>query len=339
MSTVIWKKPYHDSKRFLAKSWLKLNPSVKIIGVTGSFGKTNTTRAIFEVLSQKAPALQTDLNLDTVYNLPITILKLRNKHKFLVLEMGVDHKGEMDSYLEYAKPSIGVVTGITPVHSDPGLLGSLEGIMEAKGRLLESLPKDGWAVLNHDDENVRKMAGKTKAQILWYGTGKDCDFRAEKIGVDFIGTSFVLHHNNQQYEVKIGLVGKHFVQVALAAAAAGKVCGLSWEEIITGLEKLKPLPGRLSIEKGPKGTILLDDHLRANPASTRAGLETLSTLPRQGSAKKIAVLGEMGELGEYAQIEHQKIGQTTAKLKIDYLIGIGPLQKLTVEEAIKNGMK
>jgi len=350
MATSAWKQPFHRTRRFLAKNWLKLFPKVTIIGVTGSYGKTNTVRAIATVLNQKAPALQTDLNLDTVYNLPITILRLRPRHKFLVLEMGVDHKGEMDSYLSLVRPKVGVVTGISPVHSEPELLGSLEGILEEKGKLLEALPKDGWAILNHDDENVRQMAEKTKAQILWYGIGEKptyakasvgkADFWAGEIKVDLSGTSFSLWApklTKKGAKIKIHLVGQHFVHAALVAAAVGWICGLGKEEIISGLGKLEALPGRLSVEKGPRGTILLDDHLRANPASTVAGLETLSEVPYQG--RKIAVLGEMGELGEKAAEEHRKIGQKVADLKIDFLVGIGPLQKLVTEEAVKNGMR
>jgi len=341
MATSAWKQPFHDARRFLAKNWLKLFPKVTVIGITGSFGKTNTAWAVATVLSQKAPTLQTDLNLDTVYNLPITLLKLRPKHNFLVLEMGVDHKGEMDSYLALVRPSIGVVTGITPVHSEQELLGSLERIIEEKGKLLEALPKDGWAILNWDDVHVREMAAKTKARIFRYSLAdKKVDFWAEKIEVDFTGTSFLLHtnySNNRTLRVKIGLIGRHFVHAALVATAVGLINGLSEEEIQSGLVKLRPLPGRLSLEKGPKGTLLLDDHLRANPVSTAAGLETLSELSHQG--RKIAILGEMGELGEYTQEEHRKIGQKVASLGIDFLVGVGPLQKLTLEEALKNGMK
>lgn len=335
-----WKQSFHNLRRLLAKTWLKLYPQVIIIGVTGSYGKTNTTRAIATVLSERYPTLQTDLNLDSIYNLPITILKLRPTHKVLVLEMGVDHKGEMDSYLRLGKPSIGVVTGVTPVHADEEHLGSLEGIIEEKGKLLAALPKDGWALLNYDDENVRKMAGKTKAKILWYSIKEKTDFWAKDIRVDFDGTSFTLHAekvDKEGIEVKMGLVGQHFVHCALVAAAVGWIQGLREKEIVSGLSKLKPLPGRMSFEKGPLGTILLDDHLRANPASTISGLETLAAVPHRG--RKIAILGEMGELGDYAKAGHRLVGKIAGNLKIDFLVSVGPLQKLVAQEAEKSGMR
>lgn len=339
MSSAKWKQPFHTARRILAGQWIKLNPQVKIIGVTGSYGKTNTSLAITTVLSQKAPTLQTDLNLDTVYNIPITVLKLRPKHKFLVLEMGVDHPGEMDSYLKMAKPFIGVITGITPVHSDEEHLGSLEGIVNEKGKLLESLPENGWAILNHDNFDVCRMATKTKAKVVWYGIEGKNDFWADKIKVDFTGTTFNLHAPELTLEspkVKMGLIGKHFVHAALAAAAVGWVNGLTVEQIISGIEELEPLDGRLSVEEGPAGTVLLNDAKRANPISTIAGLETLTELPTEG--RRIAVLGEMGELGDAAEDQHKLLGQKSASLNLDYLITVGPLQKLTAEEAVKKGM-
>ena len=334
--TQTWKQPFHQVRRILAKLWLKFNPQITIIGITGSFGKTNTTRAITSVLSEKFKTLQTDLNLDTVYNLPITLLKLRPWHQKLVLEYGVDHQNEMDFHLSLVKPSVAVVTGINPTHSDPELLGSLEGVINEKGKLLESLLKDGLAILNRDDENVRQMAKRTKAKIIWYGTTSKADFWAEKIKVDFSGTSFTLHEKDEKHQLQTGLVGRHFVHECLAAAVVGRNQGLNWQEINRGLAKLKPLPGRASIEKGPKGSILINDSLRANPASTIAGLHLLAELPTKG--KRIAVLGEMGELGALAEESHREVGKKAAELKIDFLICVGPLQKYTAEEAIKGGM-
>jgi UDP-N-acetylmuramoyl-tripeptide--D-alanyl-D-alanine ligase len=331
-----WKQPFHQFRRLLAKLWLQLHPQVKIIGITGSYGKTNTALAVATVLSQKYKVLQTDLNLDTVYNLPITLLKLRNQ-EILVLEYGVDHQNEMDFHLSLVKPSIAVVTGINPTHSDPELLGSLEGVIKEKGKLLEALPKDGLAILNRDDENVQKMAKKTKAKIIWYGTSSRCDFWADEIRVNFSGTSFTLHQDGKKKRLKTGLIGRHFVHECLAAAAVGRSLGLNWQEIKRGLAKLRPLKGRVSLEKGPKGSILINDSLRANPASTVAGLQVLSDLPAKG--RRIAVLGEMGELGDLAEEGHREAGRKVAELKIDYLIGIGPLQRSTTQEAMKQGMK
>ncbi len=342
---ITFKKIYHQLHRWLAKLWLSFCPQITIIGITGSYSKTNTAKAITQVLSTKYQTLQTDLNLDTNFNLPITLLKIRPNHQKLILEYGVDHKGEMTSHLALVKPQIAVLTGINPTHSEPELLGSLAGIMAEKSKLIESLAAKDKAFLNWDDEYVRQMAKKTKAKIIKYGLGlkdkNEYDFYAENIQVSFSGTKFTLVHKNysgiEKIDIETGLIGRHFIQSCLVAAAISLNEGLSWTEIKKGLAGLKPLSGRLSIEKGPLGSILLNDSLRANPASTLAGLQTLVDLPNK--KRRIAVLGEMGELGQSTTEEHRKIGQKVAELKIDYLIGIGPLQKITTEQALKSGLK
>jgi len=340
--TAAWKQPFHQTRRWLAKKYLQFFPKLTVMAVTGSFGKTSTTRAIFTVLSQRYSTLMTDLNLDTVYNLPITILRLRPKHQKLVLELGVDHRGEMNSYLELVKPLMAVITGISPVHSKPELLGSLSGIIKEKRKLIEALPGHGYAILNYDDRQVRKMAKKTKARLVWYSLDKKSGSQvwAEKINVNKKGLSFTLHANlngREKIGLKTGLVGRHFVYACLAAVAVGRLQGLSWLEIKRGLARLKPLKGRLSLEKGPMGSVLINDALRANPASAMAGLQTLADLKTKG--KRVAVLGEMGELGRFAVISHQKLGQKVAELKIDCLISVGPLQEYTAKSAVKAGMK
>lgn len=320
MATVWWKQPYHLSRRFLARVWLSLHPQVTVIGVTGSYGKTNTVRAIATVLAEKYRVLQTDINLDTNYNLPITLLKLRDQQK-LVLEYGVDHVGEMAAHLKLVKPAVAVITGINPTHAEPELLGSLQGIISEKSQLL--LPAN-LAILNKDDHYVRRL--RPKGMVWWYSTQTKADFWADQIKLDFEGTNFRI---NGKVTVQTGLIGRHFVQACLVAAAVGRRENLIWSQIKKGLAKLKPLPGRLSLEKGPRGSILLNDALRANPASTLAGLQTLAELPTKN--KRIAVLGEMGELGRQAKKEHRRLGEAVAKLKIDYFIGVGRLQELVVK--------
>ena len=342
--SAVYKQPFHLARRGLAGIWYRLFPNLTTIALTGSYGKTSTARAIVSVLSQKFLTVSTDINLDTVYNLPITLLKIRPKHRQLVLELGVDHLGEMASYLKLVKPEIGVLTGITPVHTSPGLLGSLKEVISEKGKLLEALPKDGLAVLNHDDKFVQQMASKTKSKIIWYGLekGAKTDYWAGRIKVTEKGTTFELHAdpslvNNGPILMKTGLVGRHFIHACLVASAVGRSFGLSWREIQTGISRLMPLKGRVSVESGPRGSVLINDALRANPASTLAGLKVLVDLPTKG--KRIAVLGEMGELGKAAKKSHQAVGEAAAKLKIDYLVSIGPLQKHTALAAIRSGLK
>ena len=288
----IFKKPFHFLQRSAAKLWRLFFPSLVIIGVTGSYGKTSTTRAIKFALGEKFSALTTDINLDTVFNLPLTLLKIRPKNKALVLEYGVDHRGEMKTHLRLVKPQIGVLTGISPVHAEKGLLGSLSGIIKEKGELLEALPKTGWAVLNFANPYVRQMAKKTKAKIISYGDKEDADFWLKNAIVSLKGTSFLIGLRQEKKEkeimVKTRLIGRHFGEEIMAALAVARILGIKEKEAARNLEKITPLPGRMSLEKGPKDTLLLNDSLRANPASTIAGLETLSEIPE--GLRKIAVL-------------------------------------------------
>lgn len=328
------KQIFHQGRRWLAKFWLEVNPQLRIIGITGSFGKTSTTVSIAKVLAQKFPTIKTDINLDTVYNLPITLLKIKPWTEALVLEMGVDHPGEMDLHLSLVKPQIGVITGITPVHSDKEHLGSIEGIIKEKSKLLKCLAKDGLAVLNYDDENVRKLASLTKARVLFYGKTKDSDVWSNQVKVGKDGLSFDLHDQNKKIKVFTKLVGSHHVYTCMAAYLVGRYLGVSQEKYLKAMASLTPLSGRLSLEEGPLGTILVNDVRRANPVSTIAGLQTLADLPGK---RKIAILGEMGELGSFNEEGHRLVGKKIVQLEIDFLLVIGPSTKFIIDEAVKSG--
>lgn len=336
------KPVFHKSRRFFAKQVVKRHTHLTIVGITGSFGKTSTTRAITQILSERFKTLQTDLNLDTIYNVPETILKLKDEEK-LVLELGVDHKEEMWQHLEIARPTVAVITGIAPVHADQDHLGSLEGIMTEKGHLLEVLPPNGWAVLNHDDPKVRIMAAKTKAQVIWYGTDpRTCNLWADNIKVDFTGTTFTLHVERLYFsgkstvDINTSLIGRHHIYTILAAAAVAFTQGMTLEEIARGALKLEPLEGRLSIEKGPLGMTLINDARRANVSSTIAGLETLRDLPGK---RKIAILGQMGEMGTYEEEGHREVGRKAAQLAPDLLVCVGEATRFIAEEAGKKSAR
>ncbi|MBI2594076.1 hypothetical protein HYW39_00040, partial [Candidatus Curtissbacteria bacterium] len=203
------KNIFHESRRVLAKVWLAFHKNVQIIGITGSYGKTNTTAAIAAVLSEKFKVLATDLNLDTRFNIPITVLRLSDQKK-LVLEYGIDKRGEMDYHLFVAKPSIAVVTGITPVHADSAHLGSLENIIREKGKLAAAVPKSGWVIINWEDQDTREIALVATAKIIFYGENKDkCQFWASDVRTSLSGTSFTMHYQDKAYKIKIPLIGHH----------------------------------------------------------------------------------------------------------------------------------
>ncbi|MDP4011151.1 MAG: Mur ligase family protein [Candidatus Roizmanbacteria bacterium] len=332
------KKQYHLAKRFFAKKWLsRWNPTQ--LAITGSQGKTSVTYMTQEVLSLIGSTVCTDLALDTTFNVPITALKVMPWTKYLIWELGIDHPGEMAHHLEIAKPSIGCVTGISPVHTDEEHMGSIETLITEKRKLIEALPTDGIAILNNDDVHVQKMADHTKAKIKWYGSSTDCDMSVDldSIQVSLEGTSATFRLQNKEFVLKTGLIGVHHVYTIMASyllaySASKKYIVDIFQEKIS---HIKPLRGRMNMEKGPLNTTLLNDSLRANPQSTNTGLKTLELIKYE-KGKKIAVIGEMGEL-EHPEAEHRKTGELLSKLNIDFVIGIGPLRKFTIDEAIKNG--
>ncbi len=334
-----FKKLFHNSRRLLAKYWIAMMPALQI-AITGSQGKTNTTNIIVTVCRSFGQTVETEINLDTTFNVPITALKVTPSTKFVVWELGIDHPGEMDHHLEIATPKVGIITGISPVHTDSEHMGSLQKLIEEKRRLIEILPPDGSAVLNYDDENVRGMAPFTKAKILWYGSNsKKCDVYIDKktIKVSLEGTSAMFYEKDSKFEIKTKLIGVHQVYNLMIGYLVMKLIdnkntAADFQRIIGDI---KPLRGRMSIEDGPIQTILLNDSLRANPKSTYVGLKTLHEIPYK-KGRKIAVIGEMGEL-EKPEEEHIKTGEQIAKMKLDYVLCIGPLRKYTIDEAVKHG--
>ena len=336
-----FKKIFHNSKRLLATSWLSMFHPTQI-AITGSQGKTGTTEIITALARALGNTMRTDINLDTTYNVPITALKVTPITKYLIWELGIDHPGEMKNHLEIANPTIGVITGISPVHTDAEHMGSLETLISEKRKLIECLPTEGVAILNYDDDNVQQMAPHTKAHLLWYGTNpQQCNiyFLPDSVHISADGTqaTFTNNHSKETINVQTSLIGAHHLYNLMAGYLALSV--LSKDPISdifkTVIAEMKPLRGRMSIEKGPLDTVLLNDSLRANPASTNAGLDTLSRFEHT-SGKKIAVIGEMGELLE-PEKEHRETGHVIAKYHFDYVICIGPLRKYTIEAAIQKG--
>jgi UDP-N-acetylmuramoyl-tripeptide--D-alanyl-D-alanine ligase len=337
--TNLLKALFHNWERHQAKKIIASHPEIVIVGVTGSYGKTNTSVAITTLLEEKHKVLMTDLNLDTIYNIPKTILKLK-KQSHLVVELGVDHPNEMLTHLQLVKPTVGVITGIAPVHTDSEHLGSLEGVVREKGHLLEVLPETGWAIMNWDDKNVRDMVNKTKARVIRYGLNKDhCNLYATDIKVGFKGTTFTLHVqkleeliDEKKVTIETPLIGRQHAYTILAAAGVSLTQGLGLEEIARGAKELQPLEGRVSIEKGPMGITLINDARRANLTSTLAGLAVLHDLPGD---RKIAILGQMAEMGKYEEEGHREVGRKVAEIKPDYLVCVGPTTKFIVAEALK----
>lgn len=331
----MFKKYLHILRRKLAKVWLDINLQLTVVGVTGSYGKTSAARTIAEVLSAKYSVNKTDLNLDTIYNLPITLLKTKLWNEVLVLEYGVDHIGEMDFHLSLVKPKIAVLTGIIPVHTDEEHMKSLENAIAEKRKLVEAIPEDGLAVFNYDDENCQKIGLEFKKRKIFYGLDKKADIWASKVKIALTGTEFVLHDDKEEIFIRTGLLGYPAVYNCLVAWVVGKEQGIKKDKITEKLAGLKPLEGRFSIEEGPLQTILVNDSRRSNVVSALIGLKSFAELP----GRKVAVLGEMGEIGEKEEELHRLVGMQIARLPIDFIVGVGPLTKFIIEESSKNGFK
>ena len=314
----------------IAKFWRsKLN--LKVIGITGSVGKSTTKELISEVLSQKYCTLKNIGNLNNEIGLPLTILRLGKNHQRAILEMGFYVPGEIGLLCDIAKPSIGVVTNVGTVHAERA--GSQEIIANGKAELVESLPSDGTAILNYDDPWVRSMAEKTQANIFYYGLDPNAHLWADEIeGLGLQGIRFRLHFQNEQLHIRVPLIGRHSVHTVLRAAAVGLVDDLSWQEIIYGLQQGHSQL-RLAAVSSSTGALILDDTYNASPDSVMAALNLLDEL--QGN--KCAVLGDMLELGPYEQQGHQMVGVRAAQV-VNRLITVGEKAKIIAESANQAGL-
>lgn len=315
----------------LAKYWRRKH-SIKVIGVTGSVGKTTTKELIAEVLKTRFKVLKSEKNLNNEIGLPLTLLKLNGVYNRAVLEMGMYDVGEISLLCDIAQPETGVVTNIG--HSHFARLGSLEKIAEAKRELIECLPDHGFAILNGDDDLVASFKSLTQARTITYGLEPNCDIRADQVesgGLE--GIRFWLHYAGESLQVKLPLLGSHSVHSALAAAAVGISEGLSWEEILTGLRKVS-VQLRLLVLQGVNGSTIIDDCYNASPASTLAALNLLAEM----DGRKVAVLGDMLELGTYEEIGHRKVGIRAAEVA-HKLVTVGARGRIIGEAARSAGLK
>lgn len=317
----------------IAAAW-RTRFTPRVIGVTGSVGKTTTKEIIAAVLGQRYVTLKSPGNLNNEIGLPLTVLQLEERHERVVLEMGMYDLGEVAQLCRIAQPHVGVITNVGPVHLER--LGTVERVAQAKAELVQALPADGVAVLNADDPRVSAMATQTHARVFRYGLEPDADLWADDIaGEGLEGIRFRFHYRGDTVHVRVPLLGRHSVHTALRATAVGLIEGLSWEEIVAGLQNVD-VQLRLVVVRGMNGATLLDDTYNASPASTLAALNLLAELP-VGNGRRIAVLGDMLELGSYEEEGHRIVGARVADVA-DTLITVGQRARLIAEEAIACGL-
>jgi UDP-N-acetylmuramoyl-tripeptide--D-alanyl-D-alanine ligase len=305
-----------------------------VVGVTGSNGKTTTKEMIASCLQTTFRVLKTTGNLNNLIGLPLTLLGLTEKERMVVLEMGMNVPGEIRRLTEIAEPDVGIITNIQEVHLEG--MGNLEKLALEKGELFRKMRPNGAIVVNRDDARVVMLASDFSGQKITYGIEGPADLRAEKIRLHAGGTSFTLVSEGERSDMTLPVFGKHFVADALAALAVSTLFGINEKKARGALEQFKPYPMRMEVFPLADGKILINDAYNANPRSMELALETLVEL--KGTGRAIAVVGDMLELGSFAEEAHRRLGRKMAELSIDFVIALGRYGSKVVEAAVRQGL-
>jgi len=315
----------------LASYW-RGRHSATVVGVTGSVGKTTTKEIVASVLGTRWPVLRSLANLNTEIGLPLTLTQLRSQHRVAILEMGLHDAGDIALLSDIACPNIGAVVNVAPVHLER--MNTVEAIAREKSRLIAALPPSGLAVLNGDDRWARAMAGVSGvAPAVLVGLSGDCDFRAEEVVSRHLhGMSFTIRAEGQRYPVHTRVPGRHTLIAFLTAAAIARRIGMSWTEIQAAMENVQ-LDLRQRIIRPADDLIIIDDSYNASPLSMQAALDMLQT----SSSSKIAVLGDMLELGSLEECAHRELGEQASRV-VDWLIVRGRWSELVADAAERQGL-
>ena len=300
-----------------------------VIGVAGSNGKTTVKEMLSAILSQLGPCLSTRGNLNNHLGVPMTLLRLLDTHRSAVIEMGANRRGDVEQLVQIAHPAIGLITNAGAEHLEG--FGSLEGAARAEGEMVAELPSSGVAVINADDSYASLWRASTSAQVLSFGQRQEADFHPRnlrfEVNADGFATRFRLCSPVGEVDVSLAVAGRHNVLNALAAAAAATSAGATLNQVAAGLSSMRAVKGRLQFRRTPAGAWLIDDSYNANPSSARAALEVLSELP----GRRWMVLGDMAELGKFADSSHREIGELAHTLGVERLYTFGSLAALAAE--------
>src|SRR3990167_4994220 len=332
--------------------------SPKVIGITGSVGKSSAKEAVAAVLESRfnirksAKSYNSELGmalavlgLKTAWNSPLGWVKniylgfkeifVKNFPKILVLEMGVDRPRDFDKLLKIARPDIGIITALGEIPAHVEFFSGPEEIAGEKSKLIKNLPPESWVILNFDDKKVWEMKLKTNANVLSFGFVAGPDISASNYKISEEGVSFKMDYKGSSVPVRLkNVFGKHSVYAALSAAAVGIIFEMNLIEISEALSKYQAPPGRLRLLPGIKKSLILDDSYNASPLATNAALDTLQELD---GGRKIVAFGDMLEIGKFTILAHQTVGEKIAKIA-DYFVAVGPRSKFAAEEAIVQGM-
>jgi UDP-N-acetylmuramoyl-tripeptide--D-alanyl-D-alanine ligase len=331
----------------------------KIVGVTGSIGKTTTKEAIFCVLNSKFKVKRSEKSMNTDFGLLLTILDIDSGyasatkwawlllkalfHSFyketadiLLLEMGVDKPGDMDYLMKIAKPDVAVLTNVAPVHMEEGQFKTLENIFDEKCKMIDALKEGGVAILNIDNSFIDGLPKKCKKKkVITYGRKSEAEFKPEAVSYDLSGLKFHLKHDHHIYEFLIPVLGEYQVYAFLPAIVCGLLWDMKMEEIIVALERFSLPPGRMSILPAKNDATILDSSYNSSPEALRAALEVLKHVA--GDRRKVAVIGNMNELGSDAKMFHEKVGEVVPRFA-DLLLTVGANAAALGQKAVESGM-
>ncbi len=348
---------------WLLKRWAKRRLKGfkgKVIGVTGSIGKTSTKEAIYSVLNTQFKVKKTQKSMNSDFGLPLTILDIdsgfssaftwswllakafynslfADHSDVLLLELGADKPGDMDFLISIVRPDIAIMTNVFPVHLGDGQFKDLQEIFEEKSKLIESLGKSGVAILNIDNPFVDNLVEKCKeTQVVTFGFGEKADYRASEVKLSTEGVSFILNKAGKKFEARSSVLGEYQVYTLVPALICAEVLGMSMEDAIRGLDRYCLPPGRMGIIPAKKDSVILDSTYNSSPESLKQALRVLEEI---GIGKrKVAVLGSMNELGEKSDDLHAMVGELIPQ-HTDLLLTVGVDAKIFAEKAKEKGMK
>jgi UDP-N-acetylmuramoyl-tripeptide--D-alanyl-D-alanine ligase len=306
-----------------------------VVGITGSTGKTSTKDFLLAALGEDRSCIATAGNRNNELGVPLTVLRAGPRTDVLIVEMGMRGEGQITRLCEIARPLYGIVTNIGQTHME--LLGSEDAIARAKGELVECVPAEGRVFLNGDDSWSRSLSERSSAPITWYGMGDSADVRASDVSVDELGRpAFTLSAGGQEVRVSLPVPGRHHAYTAAAAAAAALQLGVGLDEIALRLGDVQISDMRMQVFVAANGVTVINDAYNASPASMRAAVATLADMSTRGA--RVAVLGDMAELGSLTELAHFRIGEEVASSGIESLVTTGPRARRIAEGALAAGM-
>lgn len=316
--------------------WQRNRLTLPVVGITGSAGKSTTTAMTAAILSRVYPTLHTVGNLNTTAWYPFQLLRVSPRHRAIVLEMGMNRLGDIRQHSRAARPRIAVITNVGEAHV--GSLGnSLDNVVRAKQEILEGLSPNGTLVLNADDERSRRIdTRKVRGRVVTFGIKNPADYRAKDVRYTLTGMRFTVTLRGKSHTFDLPVFGEHMVYNALAAIAVADLLGVSPAAMRAGLRRFRPPKMRLQMIRGKQGRLLINDAYNANPSAMIAGLSILPHLPHRG--KRIAVLGDMKELGALTHAGHARVGRYIAAHRpVDVLVTVGRYGRIIAEAARERG--